>query len=202
MNSSRAESDVRISPISIAITSSLVIPRIRRWNSSVARSVLIASWMNLFTNSLLPRHRIGCKLIFFFLLTVVIESMHMENKKKKSQLNHSFLILSFPGIPPTYQFVEIPMMAVVNIRGDRLYHEHITWDHASALRQIGVLPEKLPLTVIHDDDHVDDDKEEEKKKKKKYEITLPVAGKETAMKMRNKNSIPSNSMFEYQAKEI
>lgn len=87
------------------------------------------------------------------------------------------------------------MMAVVNIRGDRLYHEHITWDHASALRQIGVLPEKLPLTVIHDD-------EEEEKKKKEYEITLPVAGKETAMKMRNKNSIPSNSMFEYQAKEI
>lgn len=95
------------------------------------------------------------------------------------------------------------MMAVVNIRGDRLYHEHITWDHASALRQIGVLPEKLPLTVIRDDDDHDDDKEEEKKKKKKeYEITLPVAGKETAMKMRNKNSIPSNSMFEYQAKEI
>lgn len=93
------------------------------------------------------------------------------------------------------------MMAVVNIRGDRLYHEHITWDHASALRQIGVLPEKLPLTIIHDDDHDDDDKEE-KKKNKKYEITLPVAGKETAMKMRNKNSIPSNSMFEYQAKEI
>lgn len=88
------------------------------------------------------------------------------------------------------------MMAVVNIRGDRLYHEHITWDHASALRQIGVLPEKLPLTVIHDDE------EEEEKKKKEYEITLPVAGKETAMKMRNKNSIPSNSMFEYQAREI
>lgn len=122
--------------------------------------------------------------------------MENKNKKKKSQLTHSFLALSFPGIPPTYQFVEIPMMAVVNIRGDRLYHEHITWDHASALRQIGVLPEKLPLTVIRDDE------EEEEKKKKEYEITLPVAGKETAMKMRNKNSIPSNSMFEYQAKEI
>lgn len=90
------------------------------------------------------------------------------------------------------------MMAVVNIRGDRLYHEHITWDHASALRQIGVLPEKLPLTISTEEE--DDDKEE--KKKTKYEITLPVAGKETAMKMRNKNSIPSNSMFEYQAKEI
>lgn len=90
-------------------------------------------------------------------------------------------------------------MAVVNIRGDRLYHEHITWDHASALRQIGVLPEKLPLTISTEEEEDDDDDEE---KKKKYEITLPVAGKETAMKMRNKNSIPSNSMFEYQAKEI
>lgn len=107
----------------------------------------------------------------------------------------------FPGIPPTYQYVEIPMMAVVNIRGDRLYHEHITWDHASALRQIGVLPEKLPLTVISDD--IDDGDEEKKKtKKKEYEITLPVAGRETAMKMRDKNSIPSNAMFEYQAREL
>lgn len=88
-------------------------------------------------------------------------------------------------------------MAVVNIRGDRLYHEHITWDHASALRQIGVLPEKLPLTIS-----TEEKEDDEKKKNKKYEITLPVAGKETAMKMRNKNSIPSNSMFEYQAREI
>lgn len=93
-------------------------------------------------------------------------------------------------------------MAVVNIRGDRLYHEHITWDHASALRQIGVLPEKLPLTIISTEEDDDDDEKKKKKKNKKYEITLPVAGKETAMKMRNKNSIPSNSMFEYQAKEI
>lgn len=125
--------------------------------------------------------------------------MHMENKKKKIPTEPFIHYLSFPGIPPTYQFVEIPMMAVVNIRGDRLYHEHITWDHASALRQIGVLPEKLPLTISTEEKDDDDD---EKKKKKKYEITLPVAGKETAMKMRNKNSIPSNSMFEYQAKEI
>lgn len=121
-----------------------------------------------------------------------------KKKKKKKVPTEPFIpyLLSFPGIPPTHQFVEIPMMAVVNIRGDRLYHEHITWDHASALRQIGVLPEKLPLTISTEEE------EEKKKNKKEYEITLPVAGKETAMKMRNKNSIPSNSMFEYQAKEI
>lgn len=32
-----------------------------------------------------------------------------------------------PGVPPTGKHIEIPMMAVVNIRGDRLYHEHIWW---------------------------------------------------------------------------
>lgn len=32
-----------------------------------------------------------------------------------------------PGVPPSGKKLEIPMMAVVNIRGDRLYHEHIWW---------------------------------------------------------------------------
>ncbi|KAE8409391.1 hypothetical protein BDV37DRAFT_268048 [Aspergillus pseudonomiae] len=30
-----------------------------------------------------------------------------------------------PGIPPTGRHLEIPFVAAVNIRGDRLYHEHI-----------------------------------------------------------------------------
>lgn len=36
-------------------------------------------------------------------------------------------------------------MAVVNIRGDRLYHEHITWDQATVLKQLGLMPEFLPF---------------------------------------------------------
>ncbi|KLT38962.1 hypothetical protein CC85DRAFT_288991 [Cutaneotrichosporon oleaginosum] len=32
-----------------------------------------------------------------------------------------------PGVPATGNKIELPMMAVVNIRGDRLYHEHIWW---------------------------------------------------------------------------
>jgi carboxymethylenebutenolidase len=52
-----------------------------------------------------------------------------------------------PGIPPTGKYVEIPLVAIVNFRGDRLYHEHIYWDQASVLVQIGVLdPKNLPVT--------------------------------------------------------
>lgn len=32
-----------------------------------------------------------------------------------------------PGVPATGRKIELPMMAVVNIRGDRLFHEHIWW---------------------------------------------------------------------------
>ncbi|RDK41188.1 hypothetical protein M752DRAFT_302988 [Aspergillus phoenicis ATCC 13157] len=49
-----------------------------------------------------------------------------------------------PGIPPTGRKLEIPFMAVVNIRGDRLYHEHITWDQATVLKQLGLMPEGRP----------------------------------------------------------
>jgi carboxymethylenebutenolidase len=98
------------------------------------------------------------------------------------------------------------MLAVVNIRGDRLYHEHISWDHASALRQVGVLPETLPLTVEVPVRYQEEEEEKEEEKvapkTKHYEITLPVTGTDTARKMRDKNSVVSNAMFEYQAREL
>ena len=54
-----------------------------------------------------------------------------------------------PGIPPTGKNVEIPLVAIVNFRGDKLYHEHIYWDQASLLVQIGILdPKNLPITGI------------------------------------------------------
>jgi hypothetical protein len=52
---------------------------------------------------------------------------------------------SVPGIPATNKKVRVPFTSVVNIRGDRLYHEHIAWDQASVLRQLGLLPEYLPF---------------------------------------------------------
>src|SRR5262250_2033880 len=45
-----------------------------------------------------------------------------------------------PGIPPTHRRVEIALVAIVKFRGGKLAHEHIYWDQASVLRQIGLLP--------------------------------------------------------------
>jgi carboxymethylenebutenolidase len=54
-----------------------------------------------------------------------------------------------PGIPPTGKRVEIPLLAVIKFRGDKLYHEHIYWDQASVLVQIGVLdPKGLPVSGV------------------------------------------------------
>lgn len=44
-----------------------------------------------------------------------------------------------PGIAPTNRRVEIPLVAIVRFRGDKLAHEHIYWDQASVLKQIGLL---------------------------------------------------------------
>jgi len=54
-----------------------------------------------------------------------------------------------PGLAPTGKYFEVPMLAVVCFRGDKLYNEHIYWDQASVLVQIGVLdPAGLPVAGI------------------------------------------------------
>lgn len=54
-----------------------------------------------------------------------------------------------PGLEPTGKYFEVPMLAVVCFRGDKLYNEHIYWDQASVLVQIGVLdPTGLPVAGI------------------------------------------------------
>jgi carboxymethylenebutenolidase len=51
-----------------------------------------------------------------------------------------------PGIAPTHRRVEIAIVAIVTFRGDKLAHEHIYWDHASVLKQIGLLTDPaLPV---------------------------------------------------------
>jgi len=51
-----------------------------------------------------------------------------------------------PGIPPTGRTVAIPTVAIVKFEGDKVAHEHIYWDQASLLVQIGVLdPSGLPV---------------------------------------------------------
>lgn len=39
--------------------------------------------------------------------------------------------------PPKY--IEVAMLAVICFRGDKLYNEHIYWDQATVLVQIGLL---------------------------------------------------------------
>ena len=54
-----------------------------------------------------------------------------------------------PRIAPTGRSVEIPMVAIVQFQGDKLVHEHIYWDQASVLVQIGLLdPTMLPVTGV------------------------------------------------------
>jgi carboxymethylenebutenolidase len=52
-----------------------------------------------------------------------------------------------PDIAPTGRKVEIPLVVVMGFEGDRVASEHIYWDQASLLAQIGVIdPGNLPIT--------------------------------------------------------
>lgn len=51
-----------------------------------------------------------------------------------------------PGIPPTGRRVEVPLVAIVRFRDGKVAHEHIYWDQASVLVQVGLLdPKGLPV---------------------------------------------------------
>ncbi|KAF4536888.1 hypothetical protein BFW01_g4228 [Lasiodiplodia theobromae] len=99
-----------------------------------------------------------------------------------------------PGVPPTNKPLEVPFTSVVNIRGDRLYHEHIAWDQATLLRQLGLLPEYLPFPYQVDG--------KDPAPGKKFEYRVPVAGVETARKLVDENSVQSNEMFSYGIREV
>ncbi|KIY45943.1 hypothetical protein FISHEDRAFT_48268 [Fistulina hepatica ATCC 64428] len=81
-----------------------------------------------------------------------------------------------PGVPPTGKRLEVPMMGVINIRGDRLYHEHIWWDNATVLKQAGVLPDMVPFDPA-------------------TASLLPVAGSESATLLADETSVPVNQML-------
>jgi carboxymethylenebutenolidase len=46
-----------------------------------------------------------------------------------------------PNVPPTHRKIEIDLVVVVQFRGDKIACERIYWDHASVLRQAGLLKE-------------------------------------------------------------
>jgi carboxymethylenebutenolidase len=50
-----------------------------------------------------------------------------------------------PGIAPTGKRIEVPLVVIVGLDAGKVTHEHIYWDQASVLAQIGLLdPALLP----------------------------------------------------------
>ncbi len=47
--------------------------------------------------------------------------------------------------PPTGKRVELPFVAIVQFEGDKIAHEHLYWDQASVLVQVGLLDRTLPV---------------------------------------------------------
>ena len=73
-----------------------------------------------------------------------------------------------PGIPPTGRRVEIPVIVVVRFKDAKIASEHIYWDQASVLVQVGLLDPNV----------------------------LPVVGSESAQKMLDPTSVSSELLIE------
>jgi carboxymethylenebutenolidase len=71
-----------------------------------------------------------------------------------------------PGVAPTGKRVEVPLVAIVRFRDGKLAHEHIYWDQASVLVQLGLIDA----------------------------ATLPVVGVESARKALQPD-LPSNALM-------
>jgi carboxymethylenebutenolidase len=54
-----------------------------------------------------------------------------------------------PGVPPTGKRVETALVVIVGFRDGLVAHEHIYWDQASVLVQLGLLePGHLPVAGV------------------------------------------------------
>jgi len=64
-----------------------------------------------------------------------------------------------PGVVPTNKHVKVPLIVVVHFRDGKLAHEHIYWDQASVLAQLGLLDaENLPVAGVESAEKVLDPK--------------------------------------------
>ncbi|MSV36206.1 MAG: carboxymethylenebutenolidase [Bryobacterales bacterium] len=51
-----------------------------------------------------------------------------------------------PGVPPTGKHVEVAVVVIAGVKNCKISHEHIYWDQASVLVQLGLLdPTGLPV---------------------------------------------------------
>jgi len=73
-----------------------------------------------------------------------------------------------PGVEPTGKHVKVALVVIVHFRDGKLAHEHIYWDQASVLAQLGLIDRSR----------------------------LPVAGVESAEKVLNPK-LPSNALMKY-----
>ena len=54
-----------------------------------------------------------------------------------------------PGIPPTGKKVELPHVVVMKFENGKVAHEHVWWDQASLLVQVGLLNQaNLPVVGV------------------------------------------------------
>jgi carboxymethylenebutenolidase len=52
-----------------------------------------------------------------------------------------------PGVAPTGKHVEVAVVVIAGVKDGKISHEHIYWDQASVLAQIGLLdPTGLPVS--------------------------------------------------------
>lgn len=59
------------------------------------------------------------------------------------------LAFMLPGVPPTGKQVELPVVVVMKFENGKIAHEHIYWDQASLLVQVGLLdPKTLPVIGV------------------------------------------------------
>lgn len=91
----------------------------------------------------------------------VVDEMHVTFK-------HTLEVpWMLPGVPPTGRRVEVMVVSIVAVKGGKLYSEHVYWDQASVLFQIGLLdPTLLP-----------------KKARKLGANDLPIVGRDAARRV-------------------
>ena len=100
----------------------------------------------------------------------VVDEMHVSFRHTQE------IPWMLPGVKPTDKEVEVALVAVVCIRGKKLYHEHIYWDQATVLAQIGLLDPKLVPGG-------------------KIAKKLPVVGREGARKVVDESCAESNKLI-------
>lgn len=89
---------------------------------------------------------------------------------------HTTMIDYFlPGLAPTGNKLRIPMVGIVNLRGDKLAYESLYWDQANALVQLGLL-DPLKSSTMHG-------------------VKLPIAGDQVAQKILHPYGVPSNQLM-------